>query len=72
MKRLLKSALVLGILLFGLLAIDGPNAGAKDNEIRLGQAQWTSNLEVARLRSQSSGKPVLLFDMIGRLDEKWC
>ncbi len=33
---------------------------------------WYETLDRARVRAQSSGKPILLLSMFGRLDQRWC
>lgn len=45
---------------------------AGNGPLALGNATWTSNLQQAQAQSAASGKPILMLDMIGQLDEKWC
>lgn len=45
---------------------------AAPGEVTLGGAVWLNNLEQAKAESRDSGKPLLVFDLVGRLDEKWC
>ena len=47
-------------------------AWAAPGEVKLGGAVWLNNLEQAKAESRASGKPILVFDLVGRLDEKWC
>ncbi len=57
----------------GFLGFLNPQAEAAEPLIiTLGQATWHSDLQKAQALSKSTGKPLLQFDMIGRLDEKWC
>lgn len=37
-----------------------------------GLVQWKNDFEDACLASKRSGKPVLLFQVLGRLDERFC
>jgi len=37
-----------------------------------GKVRWHANLETARAASGKSGKPVLLFQMMGNLDARFC
>lgn len=43
-----------------------------EGEVTLAGASWGSDFETAKAKAQTTGKPILLFDMVGRLDEKWC
>lgn len=40
--------------------------------IRPGRVRWHDDFAAARTASQASGKPVFLFQMLGRLDQKFC
>jgi hypothetical protein len=37
-----------------------------------GKVSWHPSLEAARAAAAESGKPVLLFQMMGRLDHQFC
>jgi hypothetical protein len=53
----------------------GPAAGsakAGNPRVKPGQVRWHATLEQACGASARSGKPVLLFSMMGRLDEQFC
>ena len=39
---------------------------------RAGLLHWHPTLEAAELAAQASGKPVLLFQLLGKLDEEFC
>ena len=45
---------------------------AANPEVRPGRVRWHADFDTARKASQSSGKPVLLFHMLGRLDQQFC
>lgn len=59
----------LGWLVMSLALLCG--AGSKDC-VELAGARWESSWDLARQRAVAEGKPILLLDMVGRLDEKWC
>jgi hypothetical protein len=46
---------------------DGTNSKVEPGKIR-----WHSSLAVACDAAQKSGKPVLLFQMMGKLDDRFC
>jgi len=41
-------------------------------KVRPGLINWHKSFQDACLASKSSGKPVLLFPMLGRLDQEFC
>lgn len=50
-----------------------PRAAVEANPAALpGRVRWHENFAAARTASGGSGKPVLLFHMMGRLDQKFC
>ena len=62
------------VLVDGRLLIDcGPEAPRQASRagVELAGVRWES-WENARARARHEGKPILLFDMVGRLDERWC
>lgn len=40
--------------------------------VELGGARWLSSPEQAQQQAATQNKPLLVFEMLGRLDEKWC
>jgi hypothetical protein len=40
--------------------------------VQPGKVRWHATVEQANAASAASGKPVLIFSMMGRLDEKFC
>jgi hypothetical protein len=50
-----------------------PQAGAFVNpKVRPGIVTWHATFEAACAASRESGKPVLLFQMMGQLDQQFC
>jgi hypothetical protein len=41
-------------------------------QVRPGRVRWHADFSAACAAGRSSGKPVLLFQMLGRLDQKFC
>jgi hypothetical protein len=41
-------------------------------KVQPGKVRWHADLDAACRAARASGKPVLLFHMMGRLDEKFC
>ena len=39
---------------------------------RAGLVRWHDSLETAKAAAATSGKPVLLFQLLGRLDDEFC
>lgn len=71
MKRL--SWIFFSFILAGAtLAWAGPGTSSSDGTVTLAGATWGSDFEQAKREAQATGKPILLFDMVGRLDEQWC
>lgn len=49
-----------------------PVASAADNPtVEPGKVKWHRSFEAARTAAANSGKPVLLFQMMGRLDQQF-
>src|SRR5438128_2200681 len=54
-------------------AVVATRAGAGENpSVRPGNVTWHADFARARAASAKSGKPVLLFQMLGRLDQQFC
>lgn len=57
-------------------AAPGPAAGLdkkfKNPHVEPGKVQWHASFEDACKASARSGKPVLLLQMMGKLDQKFC
>jgi hypothetical protein len=47
-------------------------AGDDNPPVRPGLVRWHSSFADARLAAQRSGRPVLLFHLMGRLDRQFC
>ena len=41
-------------------------------KVTAGKVRWHSSYEAARKAAEKSGKPVLLFQMMGKLDDQFC
>ena len=41
-------------------------------KVEPGKVKWHANLAAARKAAAKSGKPVLLFQMMGKLDDQFC
>ena len=50
----------------------GLAAWAANPNVRPGRVAWHADFEAACRASAQSGKPVFLFHMLGRLDERFC
>lgn len=48
------------------------SVSGEDPRVELAGASWLEDFPAAVRQAQATGKPILLFDMVGRLDEKWC
>ncbi|HJZ58198.1 MAG TPA: hypothetical protein VKE74_24865 [Gemmataceae bacterium] len=59
-----------------LVASTGPaapaNSDAENPTVEPGKVKWHKTFEEAKAASEKSGKPVLLFQMMGRLDQQFC
>lgn len=47
-------------------------AGALNSKVKPGDVAWHPSFAAAREASECSGKPVLLFQLLGRLDDQFC
>ena len=50
----------------------GASPPRSNPQVRPGRVEWHDDFDAACAASRSSGKPVLLFHMMGRLDQKFC
>jgi hypothetical protein len=48
------------------------NAGFLNPKVEPGKVRWHPDFATARAASAKSGKPVLLFQMMGKLDDQFC
>jgi len=44
----------------------------RNPQVEPGKVRWHKDFEAACTASKKSGKPVLLFQMIGKLDDRFC
>jgi len=49
-----------------------PRGGRENPTVEAGAVRWHENLAAARAASVKSGRPVLLFQLLGRLDQEFC
>jgi hypothetical protein len=50
-----------------------PTASADDDaKVAPGLVRWHASADEARAAARTSGKPVLVFQMLGRLDDEFC
>ena len=49
-----------------------PFAAMANPTVRPGRVRWHADLAAASAASRNSGTPVFLFQMLGRLDERFC
>ncbi len=49
-----------------------PHADAVNPKVKPGDVVWHPSFVAAREASQQSGKPVLLFQLMGKLDDQFC
>lgn len=66
MRKSILCLCLVGVVLSTLAAQTEPLA------VELAGVRWESSLEFARQRAQAENKPLLVLDMLGRLDERWC
>lgn len=45
---------------------------SQDRAVQAGLVAWSASVESAYSRSRVTGKPVLVFQLMGRLDEEFC
>ena len=74
-RQFLQTSLAAGAVL-GLAGASPRPIGAPAPEfnppVAPGRVRWRENFASACAASRSSGKPVLLFHMMGRLDQRFC
>lgn len=51
---------------------DEPRWTSGRQAVQPGQVRWHADFDAARAAARESGKPVLLFQLLGRLDEEHC
>lgn len=61
-----------GSLQAGAVRAGSVQAGAVQAKVRPGKVTWHHSLREALQASRASGKPVLLFHLMGNLDEEFC
>ncbi len=78
-RRFLQTSVAAGAgLTLGVVASNGNNPAAAaraadgNPSVTPGRVRWHDDFAAACTASECSGKPVLLFQMLGRLDEKFC
>lgn len=49
-----------------------PTANFKNAKVAPGKVRWHDDFATARAASKVSGKPVLLFQLMGNLDDRFC
>ncbi len=60
----MKMLCLVGALVLGLSAIARPADAMK--------VDWLTSLDAAKEQAAKSGKPILYFQLLGRLDEEYC
>lgn len=45
---------------------------AMEKKVVPGLVSWTGDMELAKGKAKALGKPILVFQMMGRLDEEFC
>jgi hypothetical protein len=77
--HLLCRSLLLSVFCSMLLLASAPQSWAQESvcstqnrSIKPGLVRWHKSFDEACLAAKSSGKPVLLFQMLGRLDQEFC
>lgn len=55
-----------------LLAVKAAAAAADNPKVEPGKVKWHADFATACVAAEKSGKPVLLFQMMGKLDDKFC
>lgn len=56
----------------GDIRAGAPFAAGANPTVRPGRVRWHADFATACAASRESGKPVFLFQMLGRLDERFC
>jgi hypothetical protein len=47
-------------------------AAIAPGRVSTGKVAWRESLEAALEQAKASGKPVLVFQLLGKLDDEWC
>jgi len=47
-------------------------AAPAPGRVSTGKVAWRASLEAALEQARTSGKPVLVFQLLGKLDDEWC
>jgi hypothetical protein len=55
-----------------LAGASATRAGGTNPKVAPGKVRWHAHFAAARAAARASGKPVLLFQMMGKLDEQFC
>lgn len=77
-RGFLKTSLAVGALAFAggrssaTTPTPTPPADADNPRVRPGRVNWHEGFDAACAASDQSGKPVLLFHMMGRMDQRFC
>jgi hypothetical protein len=53
-------------------AANDPTSAFVNPKVEPGKVKWHADFATARAASAKSGKPVLLFQMMGKLDDQFC
>jgi hypothetical protein len=53
-------------------AANGPTSALVNPKVEPGKVKWHADFATARAASAKTGKPVLLFQMMGKLDDEFC
>jgi hypothetical protein len=53
-------------------AADAKGGAFENPKVQPGKVKWHADFEAATKASKQSGKPVLLFQMMGKLDDEFC
>jgi len=75
-RRFLQSSLAAGAVL-GLSGANmaperRPTVAPSNPRVRPGLVQWRASFDAACAAGRDSGRPVFLFHMMGRLDQRFC
>jgi len=66
----MKKLIVLAGLSPLLLALGSPDP--EPERVQPGDVAWHADLEAAQAAAAESGRPILLFQLLGKLDEEFC
>ena len=65
------SALTTGLALCAIAPFSGSETAARGPHV-IGAVTWHADFEAARAAAAQSGKPILLFQLLGELDDPFC